>query len=540
MADDKLIKSPFYDLGKIVYKDDRFVGRSKELQELNDLLLGGGTPRNVAVMGLPRIGKSSLVWKAVMTRREEMYEQSICPVFFQVGSLRNAAEFFVRLVEKCDQAVTDAKDDGALPDLCEEQLLKIQEKLVEPLSAEKPLSEVISLAQKFFRQLARRNCQLIVVFDEFDKVQSYFTGADFQVLRELSYNPDIHLCLITVTRKSLSELDSTEGAVSTFYGIFSEIKLGLFSKEDMKDYWARLNLSDSKKYQQQVQYFVGSHPYLLDMVNDICWRNGGLNVEVLANNKKSLRLLLMEQFKTIENQLQGENLLKPAIELVLGPINAATQYDCERLLTYQFLRKMPNDEKYRLLGEYLGLQIDSNTSFACFSDFFTIYFRELHDTDETVWPIWTQTEQRLRAAVKKFLKDRYKDEDWEVGMLHDFSKKYDLDRVKADHAFPPMSATFESIRQRAENTKKMFPEFSSDLIDHTYPKEIFFVFITPAWDVYFHPIFKGTEAEWRRRFGWLCRVRNPIAHSGETYLSSEDKAKVEDYCKEICDRLSSR
>ena len=58
------IANPFADNAGIV-TDNRFVGRKSEIFEIHTRVLGE-LYGNWAIVGLPRIGKSSLVWNALI------------------------------------------------------------------------------------------------------------------------------------------------------------------------------------------------------------------------------------------------------------------------------------------------------------------------------------------------------------------------------------------------------------------------------------------------------------------------------------------
>ena len=79
MATESLI-NPFADFGKIVY-GDRFVGRNYELKKISQRIEGDAFG-NLAIMGLPRIGKSSLAWQGIMLKKEFFLEKKTIPIYF--------------------------------------------------------------------------------------------------------------------------------------------------------------------------------------------------------------------------------------------------------------------------------------------------------------------------------------------------------------------------------------------------------------------------------------------------------------------------
>lgn len=64
------LNNPFSDFGGIVH-GERFIGRKNAIEKIAERVLGP-TYGNLAIMGLPRVGKSSLAWHAIMDRKEEL------------------------------------------------------------------------------------------------------------------------------------------------------------------------------------------------------------------------------------------------------------------------------------------------------------------------------------------------------------------------------------------------------------------------------------------------------------------------------------
>lgn len=71
------LNNPFADYGRIV-SGERFIGREKEIRMINQRVLGTAYG-NLAIIGLPRIGKSSLAWHAIMDRKEELLAAQTVP-----------------------------------------------------------------------------------------------------------------------------------------------------------------------------------------------------------------------------------------------------------------------------------------------------------------------------------------------------------------------------------------------------------------------------------------------------------------------------
>ncbi|NJO89625.1 MAG: hypothetical protein HC831_12265 [Chloroflexia bacterium] len=86
------LKNPFSDYGGIVI-GDRFIGRKTEVEAIQNRLLGINYG-NMAIMGLPRIGKSSLSWNAIMEKRSELEKLNIIPIWISFGEYKSIIEVF--------------------------------------------------------------------------------------------------------------------------------------------------------------------------------------------------------------------------------------------------------------------------------------------------------------------------------------------------------------------------------------------------------------------------------------------------------------
>lgn len=205
----KSLTNPFSGYGGIVF-GERFIGREEALRQLNQRVLGDNYG-NLAIIGLPRIGKSSLAWQGIMEHRDELIDSKCIPIFMEVGSCSSPKEFFTRLIElSFEEFELNFNDYRSFP---------LISKCVENLRCEYS-SELV---QKYFRILKREKIKSIFVLDEFDRVRSFFNVADFQLVRELSYNPNTKICLVPTARKSIADIEAKDGAISNLYGTFSTI-----------------------------------------------------------------------------------------------------------------------------------------------------------------------------------------------------------------------------------------------------------------------------------------------------------------------------
>lgn len=504
------LTNPFSDFGGIIY-GNRFVGRRRALNTIQQRLLGDSYG-NLAIMGLPRIGKSSLAWQGIMTRKDELIQKRTIPIYFQSAVHHDAQSYFCEMVESLHNEIQTAFQDEKY------------EKMVSPVIKELhdvKASFLSSRVMKYFKIVRRLGYKAIYILDEFDSVQQIFDVAEFQLLRELSYNPDMKLCLVTCSRKTIQEIEAKNGAISNFYGTFMDLRLTMFDNEDMEAYWAyAASCCLSSSYKSEVEYYVGCHPYLLDLVNDYC-----LKTDKFDGNKvpesivDDLRLQLWNQLESIIGTLKKENIFNKALQLILGPVYDVTKVDEEKLLKYGFIKVIDNLDKCNLMGRLVGAKTEQG-SYVCFSDYFTLLLDQKYVSDIDYWPLWTETEKTVRGLIKIYIRENFSD-DWET----EISARYGDSENWAKK--------FERLKSTRNSSRKTFPSASTDLVDYTLTRDMYDVFMYKAWGDWFGDVFLGAQKDWAAKFNFLSDIRNPMAHNNREFIKEEQVHEATNYCNEI-------
>lgn len=512
------LNNPFSDFGSIV-SGQRFVGRKKALETITQRVLGDNYG-NLAIMGLPRIGKSSLAWQGIMLKKDELSEKRVMPIFFQCGSCRDARSFFSQIILNFHDEIQMAFDD--------ERYSKFAEPIVKELSSLDADSFVLSV-MKFFKIVKRLGYRIIYILDEFDSVQKIFDVAEFQLLRELSYNPETKICLVTCSRKTIQEIEAKNGAISNFYGTFKDLRLGMFDDDDMKAYWNRVEqcCDFTSAYKDKVEYYVGRHPYLLDLFNDYCCRTGIFNLDDNSNDfVAEIRLELWNQLKSIINTLEYENIFDKAIQLILGPVYDVTKVDEEKLLKYEFIKIVDNEQKITVLGRLVGAQT-AQGSYICFSDYYTLALDQNYIANVDYWPLWRDTEKKMRELIKIYIRETFSLADWETEIV-----------AKEGHTEYWFNQ-FNNLKETRRKTRVLFPNSSSDLVDYSLTRDMYAVFMSErdAW-AWFGKVFSGVKREWVSKFTFLADIRNPMAHNNSEFISQDQIRKATEICNEIIRTIS--
>jgi len=496
MVNEKLIsnENPLADYGSII-SGDRFIGRENEINNIKNRVLGRNFG-NISIVGLPRIGKSSLVWQALMVDKENLLREKKVVIRINVGEINSTESFFNYLIDEVYFEIEGLIDDN-------QKIRRIYDKL-NNVNLKK--IEKRKYLQRFFKTINREQLRIIFILDEFDHIKIFFKLEDFQLLRELSINPETKIALITISRLTIQELELENGTISTLAGVFSNLYLGMFSDIELDEYWKYLainHFNPDNDYKELLANYSGNYPFLIDL----------LNYEVIANksSKKQkftpliiskLKLNLFNNYDNIINLLKKENLLDKLFQLLIGPIYDLCQKDIERLVKYALIKK-------------------ENTIYKSFSSFFREYLK-LKNNEITIWPLWSETENELRKIVKYYLSNQFGEEWIDSYLKQNQKKKKEIERF---------------ISMKTKNIKSFGDRASNNLVDYTYPLDLFDCFISTDWN-YFKNIFGLTKKEWKPDFLHLAKIRNPIAHNNSYFISDDDKNLAKGICKKILEKIS--
>ncbi len=204
-------ENPFADYGSIV-RGDRFIGRKEGLRIVENRVIRPSEPGNLAIIGDYRIGKSSLVYKAVMERKGELIAKRQIPIWINLATFDQASIFYRSLVTHC---VDEMEDLGWVSKL-------IKSAAGRALEDELSWGEGYGRIQRFFEKVRQAGFRVLFILDEFDYARSLFKGdqAKFQGLRELSYRPEWRVTFITTSRRSLRDIELQTKAGSPLDLIF--------------------------------------------------------------------------------------------------------------------------------------------------------------------------------------------------------------------------------------------------------------------------------------------------------------------------------
>ncbi|MEH1785713.1 MAG: ATP-binding protein [Nostoc sp.] len=482
--------NPFANNGNIVYGDD-FVGRQDEIRIIQQRVINSPQAGCLAIVGAPRIGKSSLAYHALIYPKNIFIEQKILTFRINLPDIRSHQELFRELVKQTLESLNDADSED------ESLFIKGNSLLERNLQWLDLQSEV----RNFFKKVKRSRWRVIAVIDEFDKARHIFKdGVGFQALRELAYQPEWSICLVTVSRRYLSEI-ANQYDISNLPGIFKDKILQCFSQEELRNLLNKLQKIGLDVTDECFQFIwdnTGGHPHLASALA-FELANSWLNSQQY-NLEQSLQEATSEFLKYYDNLidiLKEDGSLEKLLQILFGPVITVTKFDAEKFVRYGLIE--PNINGY----------------YQIFSSHFENYLR-LVERSRDLWTLWRDTERKLRLLITEIMETEY-GENW-VAQL--------------EKSRPKLKPIMDKCREAQEREKKSFGgRASTNLLDFTYPMDLYNI-LAGSWSS-FDKILNQDKKYWSDRFQLLAKLRNPMAHIRDEVIQEHERQIAEGYCQEI-------
>lgn len=205
-------ENPFVNYGKIV-RGGRFIGRQEIHSVIENRMIYPVDPGNLALIGVHRIGKSSLAYKIIIEQKKKLIDKRILPIWIGLSSYNQSSEFFTSLVDEC---VNEMEDLGWLT----ERIQRLADHALEEGAA-------WDRTKRFLKQIQEIGYGTLFILDEFDHARHIFKGETaFQRLRELGDYPDYRLSLVLTSRRKIKDIEIAAGSSSPFHNILSSATSG--------------------------------------------------------------------------------------------------------------------------------------------------------------------------------------------------------------------------------------------------------------------------------------------------------------------------
>lgn len=252
-------ENPFSDVGCIL-SGARVIGRDYEIQQLRNRLCAKSGHGSIAIIGIPRIGKSSLIQRALLDDTATFAVAKIVCSRIDVGTLTSFDDLLKSMVR------------GTLTEV---RKFNLGGKRLENLAA-----QVFTAtgeggwerAKDLFQALRALQIRPICVLDEFDATRRLFHGhvQPFLRLRHLASATDCKVGLVLVCKRDLAALSQLAGLDSNYWhnAVGAELYLRGLDDRGMNSYFEVLDqagISLGNRVRDELVRMCGTHPYLLDL-----------------------------------------------------------------------------------------------------------------------------------------------------------------------------------------------------------------------------------------------------------------------------------
>jgi len=486
--------NPYSDFGGTV-TGERFIGRAGLLRTLDSRIFGPAGFGSVAVVGLPRIGKTSLVSEAIRRAEPRAAELRSVVVRVDVGTFSSVDELFRALVDDLIDGVRSRGIGNELVDT------RVERALAAPRMG---FNEVRGV----FKALRLAEVRPVCVLDEFDAGRRVFenTPQCFHWMRELCSNPEFKAAVVLIAKRRLQDVARLAGYQSDYWAnVLMPLALRPFTEDDVNAFFGRLadgGVDIPEGGRAEIVSVCGGHPFLLDALGYEAWElvDQGGQVElpwITATCDRLVRGYLQQ----VSSVLGDSPMLSKAVQVLVGPQWDVTKDDVDALCD---LGVILQDEKGGLRGFSRA-----------FEDHLSVMERCID-----IWPLWRDTERALRDVL-------------ESGLQQAFGAAWPEALVKAR---PKLKSVIDGCIEKQEREQKRFgASAAQSLLAYTYPMDLYQL-MGADWGKLGEPLLGSDKQAWSVKFGVLSKVRTPLAHNRQEAVGDGDRTTAEGICREILER----
>lgn len=507
---------------------DYFVGRKSVLDDMYRYVVYPNKISNYHVVGLPRIGKSSLLKAFREMVLKNHYNLNLIVIYMSLDKCGDSETMWRKMGEGLRKELKRNFSSNNKYATFEEEL-KYEEVDDNNVDYEYVCSIAKSMKVAGFYGL--------VLIDEFDNFSNIATKETVGNLRTLFNSADYGVRAIVASRRMVERIErEVEGAVnanvSTLAPIFiNGCKLMMFNEEDMDDYWKsisnKIGCTISETYIHDVQYYVGNHPCLLNLLNGSYWSEKESH-DYIGDN--SSEIILSEEIVNklhdafdwaVWREMKTWKLLRSLILSTWGPDEDIPKEELSELKRYGIINTN------QVLTEPNGpIRIAISR-----------YFTEWMNLKRYVLPFgdeWSKAEGNMRRVVKIFCDEMYQGD--EIKMIKHLSTKNKIIEVDVDSNYTT-KGRFDTMRKTMEKNFKKYPDMSSSLIDYSNPSDLPEIFFKREWD-WFGQIFGNSWNDWREKFSTINEVRNMKSHNNPSIPQTRIEL-AKKYCHEVNEKIES-
>lgn len=510
-----------------------FIGREKELRDFFknsfDMLVKSNMHFNLSLTGINRIGKTSLVKEACRMYKEKYPE--IFTIYIEISQY-GFWTFWGKIISYIfNRIFPKIKIDD---DYIKDEIFSIKGYFDDNMNGLCNGNDVFADAtakeqlQYLFEIL---NCDLgakiVIIIDEFDKAELVFgtNVENFSWLRTFACQANVSF--ITVSRRSIMNIEKNCFGGSTLSGIFKKLNLIGFKNIEIDEIINKIENEVgelSSEQREDLWYFCGRSPYYLSVLGNeiIGYGYNDWKIEQFSS-------CFIDNYDAVIKVLKEEKLLSTMLQLFIGPSLNLSNGEIDRLTqmgyatSYSFLCANKLQDDY---ADYIDPS--RNQSYLAVSDAFIDYLSEVEAKEiSNTWPKVTKTEKAIRKLIKDEYYKKYNN-NWE-------KKLYSLLKPDEQKQYILFLKNHSKLFNNASDTAK---KKIGNSILNVVSFKVLARFIISEWSL-FKTYFKF-EYNVEHDFDILYSVRNPFAHSNGELLTPSVIAEVEEICDKILNAIEKQ
>jgi len=494
-----------------------FFGRKSDIRELTRAMDVASGNKGIAVMGMNRIGKSSLIHK-VLSREARDPKKIILSM--DVPASGDPRTFWHSLVSKLEG---EADKKGIIDDYtarCFDRILRSSD-----IEAPQWFLSVFEInfwnIMDSFKNLGYRT---VLFLDEFDRACDLFSSelASFAFIRNCATLSSYSVTIITASRRRIEniEKDALRGSGSTLSEAVTKYNLRGFSDSDMSEYISAFSLYDifpdsDDKLMAALDKYAGRHPYLLSFYGYhlACRAMDGRPVNAAAVeeiNAEHRGGSLVEYYEKLVARIIEDGYSDKLRAILCGPCVDVSEDDISKLTAWGYLCSKK--------GGY----------YTVCSDFNEYFIKNVVNITGNTWTSIMNAEIRLRSYVRE--RYPYLDE-FRYSEITNFNNLQN--QINSIYRGARIRINADNIRSFMNDASCSYNKDSTlvDVMTLTDHLRI----VCDNWNS-FKCFFNNDDlGVWEHKFELIKKVRGSWAHSHPELPSAVDNNLVQLYCAQILD-----
>ena len=562
-----MIDNPFVSNADAV-NTKHFIGRKQEIQgKIKKAVFAHESPLNLSIIGIPNIGKTSLINNAVLVHKDDLKKRGVYPIVLDFSTISNPLNFF-RLLAR--NTLKHLKENN----LYQDKVHGIEDSVTTEMTEENFVDNITD----FFETVEEtRDFHALFILDRFDHAKSVLDElAYLNLLRNLASKSC--LSFLVLSCRSITDIEKgITGSFSPFGKSFeAPLRLEMFCDDDVDIYFKKyedIGISISKADKQRILFYCGGHPYLLQSLGhkivDMYSTTKEINVDTAAA-AISEEDVFSNYYHRLITFLEDVKRLSPLYQILSGTL---TSVDSDATDAKTELKK------YGLISEA------TTRNYVAYSKHFHNYLCELYQdsakvlsrststleplapnhANKSVKDLRTEVEQALVVLTNVAATSKSTDTDYQaekslqdlwnetekvlrnlITMIMSVERNDNwIKDLKDQHSV--LKQAFENCKRNQNRTTIRLPGSDSEsqnLINFTNPEDTFNIILDDQlWNQYFQR-FLGNDTQgdqkkvfWQQHKEFMVPCRHLIAHNNEETLTDLQSTMFRLCCKNILETV---